>query len=53
LYSLEGSPIPDQDLDVGEEGHLVLELSSSLSSGYYSVKIVTERGTKFVSSFVA
>jgi hypothetical protein len=53
LHSLDGSPIPDQDLDAGEEGRLVLELSSSLSSGYYRVKVLTGRGAKFDSNFVA
>jgi hypothetical protein len=51
LYFLNGTPIPDQDLDVGEEGRLVLELSTSLSSGYYSIKVVTVRGTTFDSKF--
>lgn len=53
LHFLNGTPIPDQDLDAGEEGRLVLELSSSLSSGYYNIKVVTERGTTFDSKFVA
>jgi hypothetical protein len=53
LYSLEGTPIPDQDLDAGEEGRVVLELSSTLSSGYYNIIVVTTRGAKFGSSFVA
>jgi hypothetical protein len=53
LYSLEDPPTLDQDLDVGEEGHVVLELSSTLSSGYYNIKVVTIRGAIFGSSFVA
>ena len=53
LYFLDGTPIPDQDLDVGEEGYFVLSLSSSLSSGYYSIKVVTVRGAAFDSKFAA
>ena len=53
LYSLDGTPIPDQDLDVGEEGYFVLSLSSSLSSGYYSIKVVTVRGATFGANFMA
>ena len=52
LYFLNGTVIPDQDLDVWEEGYIVLELSSSLWSGYYSVKVVTVRGATFGSNFV-
>lgn len=52
LYSLNGADIPDQDLDVEEEGYFVVELSISLSSGYYNVKVVTVRGTTFDSNFV-
>ena len=53
LYSLDGAPIPDQDLDVGEEAYVVLALSSTLSSGYYSIRVVTIRGASFGSNFVA
>ncbi len=52
LYYLDGTPIPNQVLDVGEEGYLVLELSSSLSSGYYNIKVVSVRGSSFDSKFV-
>ncbi len=52
LNFLDGTPIPDQDLDVGEEGYVVLG-SLSLSSGYYNVKVVTERGITFGSNFMA
>lgn len=52
LHFMNGSEIPDQDLDVAEEGYLVLELSTILSSGNYVVKVVTERGALFVSNFV-
>ena len=40
------------ELDRGEEGRLVLELSPSLSNGYYNVRIVTERGATFDTNFV-
>jgi len=53
LYFLNGTQIPDQDLDVGEEGYFVLSLSSTLSSGYYNTKIVTVRGATFDTNFVA
>lgn len=52
LYLLNGVQIPDQDLDIGEEGYFVLSLSSALSSGYYGVNIVTVRGATFYGDFV-
>jgi len=42
------------DLDRGEEGRLVLTLSTSLNDGaYYCVRIITGRGASFDSNFVA
>ena len=42
------------DLDRGEEGRLILTLSTSLDDGaYYYVKIITGRGASFDSNFVA
>ena len=52
LYLLNGVQIPDQDLDVGEEAYFVLSLTSALSSGYYSMRIVTVRGAIFYEDFV-
>jgi len=52
LYFLDGTSIPDQDLDVGEEGYFILLFSSDLSSGYYDVNIVTARGATFGSNFM-
>jgi hypothetical protein len=52
LYFLDGTPIPDQDLDVGDEGYVIVFFSSDLSSGYYDVRIVTERGATFGSNFM-
>ena len=52
LYFLDGTPIPDQDLDVGDEGYLIVFFSSDLSDGYYDVRIVTERGATFGSNFM-
>lgn len=52
LYYLDGTLIPDQVLDVGEEGYFVLELSSTLSSGYYTIRVVSIRGSSFDSKFV-
>jgi len=43
--------IPDQDLDMGEEGCIVI--SSIGLDGYYYVRIVTVRGSVFDSTFVA
>lgn len=55
LKFLNGIEIPDQDLDVGEEGYFVLSLlSTNLKRGaYYCVKVVTVRGATFDSNFVA
>jgi len=55
LKFLNGTEIPDQDLDVGEEGYFVLsQLSTNLKTGaYYCVKVVTVRGATFDSNFVA
>ncbi len=50
LYYLDGTPIPD--LDVGEEGYFVLSLSTSLSSGYYNVRVTTVRGATFAAKFM-
>ena len=52
LYFLDHTEIPDQDLDIGEEGYLVLTLSSTLSSGYYNVQVVTIRGETFGAKFL-
>lgn len=42
------------DLDRGDEGRLILTLSTSLEQGaYYCVKIITIRGASFDSNFVA
>jgi hypothetical protein len=53
LNSLNGIPIPDQDLDITEGGYFTISLFSSLSSGFYSVRVVTERGSIFNPNFVA
>ena len=52
LYFLNHTEMPDQDLDVGEEAYLVLTLSSTLSSGYYNVQVVTIRGETFGAKFL-
>ena len=52
LYSFHGwDEIPDQDLDIQEEGRVVL--SADLPSGFYNIKIVTGRGATFDTDFVA
>lgn len=53
LKFLNGTSIPDQDLDIGEEGYVVLSPVPALTSVYYHVGIVTVRGMKFDSGFVA
>ena len=55
LKFFNGTSIPDQDLDIGEEGYFALSLSTdTLTTGaYYFVRIVTERGSLFDSGFVA
>jgi len=55
LKSFNGASIPDQDLDMGEEGYVDVVLSPiALQAGrYYFVRIVTERGSIFESEFVA
>ena len=53
LYLFQ-SLVEISDLDRGDEGRLVLTLSTSLEpDAYYCVKIITERGVSFDSNFVA
>ena len=52
LYLLDSTEIPDQDLDVNEEGYFVLSLSLNLSSGYYNIRVVTARGATFDAKLV-
>ncbi|UCG45626.1 MAG: hypothetical protein JSV58_02265 [Candidatus Bathyarchaeota archaeon] len=52
LNLLDGTQAPDQDLDIGEEAYFVLSLSSALSSGYYSIEIITVRGATFHEDFI-
>jgi hypothetical protein len=47
-----GSPVLDNDLDIGEEGRFTVNLSGPLPDGYYNIRIVTGRGRNFDSSFV-
>jgi len=54
LKLLNGTPASDQFLDRGEERRIDLSLSTNLKKyAYYSVRIVSERGATFDSSFVA
>ncbi|UCE44258.1 MAG: hypothetical protein JSV57_01870 [Candidatus Bathyarchaeota archaeon] len=51
LYSFQGwDEIPDQVLDIGDEGRLILLLE--LVRGFYNIRIVTARGATFDSGFV-
>ena len=53
LYSFQSlDEISGQVLDKGDEGRLVMELSSSLS-GFCNIRLVTVRGATFDSEFVA
>lgn len=53
LYLFQ-SLVEISDLDIGEEGRLILEPSTSLEQGaYYRVKIITVRGATFDTDFVA
>ena len=52
LNFLDGTEIPDQDLDVNEEGYFVLSLPSNLTSGYYNIRVVTARGAAFDAKIV-
>ena len=52
LHSFQGGEeIPDQDLDIQEEGRIVL--SADLPNGFYNIRIVTVRGATFDTDFVA
>ncbi|MFQ6064038.1 MAG: hypothetical protein ACE5L6_01045 [Candidatus Bathyarchaeia archaeon] len=51
LYFLDHTEIPDQDLDIREEGYFILGPLSP-SSGYYTVRITTVRGATFAAKFV-
>ena len=54
LKSFSDVPIVDKDLDMKEEGYVDFDLSVALVTGkYYSVRIVTGRGSVFESDFVA
>ena len=52
LYFLDHTEMSDQDLDVGEEAYVVVTLSSTLSSGYYNIQVVTIRGETFGAKFL-
>mgnify|MGYP007042364367 CR=1 FL=1 len=53
LTFFNGAPIPDKDLDIGEEGCIVISSIDLDVNGYYYVRIVTVRGAVFDSTFVA
>lgn len=54
LRFLNGTAIPDEALDVGQEGYLVLSTApESLKVGaFYYISVGTKRGTTFTWSFV-
>jgi len=47
-----GSPIPDNSLNMGDEGGFTVRIPNSLPNGYYNIRIVTGRGRNFDSSFI-
>ena len=47
---LNGTLIPDQDLDRGEEGYLLLSCGT-LTAGNYYIRILTERGSLIDAGF--
>jgi hypothetical protein len=52
LYPFQNwDEIPDQALDMGDEGRLVLSLE--MESGFYNIKVITHRGATFDTQFVA
>lgn len=53
LKFFNGTSIPDQDLDIGEEGYIIVSCDDLVPGGYYYVRIVTVRGAVFDSTFVA
>ena len=46
-----GAAIPGNSLDKGEEAYFTVAVSPSLTSGYYTFRVVTERGRNFDGSF--
>lgn len=54
LKFFNGTAIPDQGLDMGEEGYVDVALSVALTAGkYYFVRIVTVRGSIYEADFIA
>ena len=53
LIFLNHTTIPDQALDRGEEGYLILPCGNLTAGTYYFVNILTERRSLFDSGFVA
>jgi len=53
LKFFNGISIPDQDLDIGEEGYITVSTGALQIGGYYYVRVVTVRGAVFDSTFVA
>jgi len=52
LSFFNGTLIPDEDLDIGEEGYILIPIPLD-DGGYYYVRVVTVRGAVFDSTFVA
>jgi hypothetical protein len=52
LKFLDGTEIPDQDLDVEEEGYFIVSLPSNPTSGDYNIRVVTARGAGFDAKIV-
>lgn len=47
-----GQPIPDNALDISQEGRFTVTLSQPLPDGFYNIRIVTGRGRNFDTAFI-
>ena len=47
-----GSPIPNNLLNIGDEGSFTVVFPETLENGYYNIRLVTGRGRNFDGSFI-
>lgn len=52
MYYKNGQPDPTHIINIGQEGYIVYNTNTSLSSGIYTVKLTTGRGSSFAYDFV-
>jgi hypothetical protein len=50
-FTANSSRIDSNSLDVGQEGYFTVTIDTSLHPGYYSLRLVTERGRNFDTAF--